>query len=125
MQKIIFNSIADYLQNKDAIFNKCLQDISDLLTTTESESLKALADKISWIAGNNYRNNGQGIGSPCSIVPMLERITTKGIKKQSKKDGTESESLGLGHFRWNYGAITLKPNEVEIVRTVLDYIKGI
>lgn len=77
-------------------------------THSESNNLKALANKISHMI---YK------GDAINLQPMLFRICFKGIKKISthEKHGN-NRFLGYGHFRWNYCVVyTLTTEEIQKV----------
>ena len=92
-----------------------LQKVVNTLTTqirSGGGELNALADKIEHMAID--------IGSPISIIPMLIRIVTKGQKHQSQgTPGFERESLGYGHFRWDWKARILNNKEIAHLKEIL------
>ena len=79
----------------------------------KSEALDALADKISYMIYN---------GMSDGIKRMLESISNNTVKtlyrgkKASDKTGPERESLGKGHFRWNYRAYLLTSEELTYLK---------
>jgi hypothetical protein len=73
-----------------------------------SDSLKALADKISHMITT---------GKSDGVKRMLEKISTGRIKSLSKPSrGRDSEFLGRGHFRWNDQAYKLTNKEIQRVK---------
>jgi hypothetical protein len=77
-------------------------------SSNKSDSLVALADKIIHMIKT---------GKSDGIKRMLEKIATGRIKSLSTPDRRlGAEFLGRGHFRWNYQAYKLTPEEVERVK---------
>lgn len=73
-----------------------------------SKGLTALADKIRYMVNK---------GDAPNIVPMLNSMCFKGIKKQSRPDAYgKNEFLGHGHFRWNHGFYKLSDIEIERIK---------
>ena len=80
-----------------------------------STGLNALANKLAYMANV--------IGSPSSIIPLLESIARNNVKKLTKPKREQDDAgtfLGYGHFRWDGGAYTLVEFEFQFVRDYLD-----
>jgi len=76
-----------------------------------SKTLSVLADKICTMI---YK------GRADAVKPMLRAIVSNNVKKLVKGKGgwsTKNESLGHGHFRWNYGVHTLNSMEIRHLKT--------
>lgn len=91
--------------------------MTGLVKTFESlgtEGLKALADKIVTMVKKGDNPN---------IMPMLAKIATGRIKTLYKVNKysawVEKESLGKGHFRWNYKAYTLTEKEIAFLKMII------
>lgn len=74
-----------------------------------SDTLTALAHKIEHMIDT---------GKSHSVKPMLRSIVSNNIKKLKKPTYTGGfESLGKGHFRWNFGKVyTLTSKEIQRVK---------
>lgn len=83
-----------------------------------SEALNALADKI-----QHMIQTGKAEG----IKRMVDAIVTGREKTHYRINGKKSvrpgerESLGKGHFRWNYQTYTLTPKELEHLKNYFGY----
>ncbi len=77
-----------------------------------SKTLVVLANKINYMIEMGRAND---------VKPMIQKIVTQKVKTLyhprgkawSQSGGNKRESLGKGHFRWNFGAHTLNAKEIE------------
>lgn len=110
---IKYNSVFDYLNNQHKTMQLEVNKITKLLTSSGSESLKALADKIDHMCMEKY--------TPFSVMPMLTKILkNKPTMKSKPKYKDEPELYGIGHFRWDWRAYLLTPNELAHLQKVYD-----
>lgn len=91
--------------------------VKDTLTRVmgQSKTLKILANKINYMILMGRAND---------VKPMLQKIATGRIKSFShprskeaeKRFGKNTEFLGRGHFRWEYGVHTLTEGELRRIK---------
>lgn len=83
-----------------------------------SETLTALADKIQHMI---HTGKAEGIKRMIDAIVTGREKTLYRIAGQGAVHPGERESLGKGHFRWNYRAYQLTPNELEQVKNFFGY----
>jgi hypothetical protein len=99
----------EYKQDPEYSKLKTIQysDMDKWLSSNKSDSLIALADKITYMIRT---------GKSDGIKRMLEKISTGRVKSLTKPGSYESEFLGRGHFRWNNQAYRLTTKEIDRVK---------
>ena len=115
------NSISKITGNFGTIPSSSLDkswDTSALWGT--SASLTALANKIQHMI---QTGKAEGIKRMVDAIVTGRQKTLYRISPPNEyNDGKRSkESLGPGHFRWNYQAYQLTPKEIEQVRNFFGY----
>lgn len=77
---------------------------------SKSAALNALGRKIEHMIFN--------IGCPNSVMPMIESIVKKGVKRIYFPE-SHNEQNAVGHFRWDWQVYTLTPAEIIHLKRVL------